>query len=55
MTRANFSDNGRTQRPRRFAVNGNSVRAEINEEVRRIASALAGRVDELAQSVASAV
>ncbi len=55
MTTANFSNNTRTHRPRRFAVNGNSVRAEIDEEVRRIASALAGRVDELAQSVASAV
>jgi PucR C-terminal helix-turn-helix domain/GGDEF-like domain len=36
-------------------LNGNSVRAEIDQEVRRIASALASRVDELAHSVASAV
>ena len=55
MTAADFSHNTRTRRARRFAVNDNSVRAEIDEEVRRIASALASRVDELAQSVASAV
>jgi hypothetical protein len=36
-------------------VNGNSVRADIDQAVRRIASALASRVDELAHSVASAV
>jgi hypothetical protein len=36
-------------------VNGNSVRAEIDEEVRRIASVLESRVDVLAQSVALAV
>jgi hypothetical protein len=55
MTAAEFSHNTRTRRARRFALNGNSVRAEIDEEVRRIASALASHVDELAQSVASAV
>ena len=36
-------------------VNGHSVRADIDEQVRRIASALASRVDELAKSVASGV
>ena len=36
-------------------MNGNSVHAEVAEEVRRIASVLASRVDELAQSVAAAV
>ncbi len=55
MTTADLSDNSPTRRSRRLTVNGNSVRAEIDEEVRRIASALASRVDELAQCVASAV
>jgi PucR C-terminal helix-turn-helix domain/GGDEF-like domain len=55
MTMVDFSDKSPRWRSRPFAVNGNSVRAEIDEEVRRIASALASRVDELAQSVASAV
>ena len=55
MTTVDFSDKSRRRRSRRLTVNGNSVRAEIDEEVRRIASALASRVDELAQCVASAV
>jgi hypothetical protein len=54
MTTANFSNNTRTRRPHRFPLNGNSIHAEV-DEVRRIASVLASRVDELAQSVASAV
>jgi len=40
---------------RLFSVNGNGVRAGIDGQVRAIASALVSRVDELAQSVASAV
>ena len=54
MTAAEFSHNTRTWSAA-VALNGNSVRAETDEEVRRIASALASHVDELAQSVASAV
>jgi len=52
MTTAKFSDHRPTGR---FTVNGNHVRADIGEEVRRIASVLASRVDELAQSVAASV
>jgi PucR C-terminal helix-turn-helix domain/GGDEF-like domain len=58
MTTTDFSDNSPTRRSRRFTVNGvngDSVRAGIDQEVRRIASALASRVDELAHLVASAV
>jgi PucR C-terminal helix-turn-helix domain/GGDEF-like domain len=55
MTTADFSGNGRTQRSRLFSVNGHGVRADIDGQVRGIASALASRVDDLAQSVASAV
>jgi hypothetical protein len=55
MSTADFSDNGPTRRSRLFSVNGHGVRADIDGQVGRIASALASRVDELAQSVASAV
>jgi hypothetical protein len=55
MATADFSDNGSTRRSRRFSANGHSVGADIDEQVRRIASALVSRVDELAQSVASAI
>ena len=55
MTTADFSDNGRTQRSRLFTVDGHGVRADIDGQVRGIASALASRVDELARSVASAI
>jgi hypothetical protein len=55
MKTADFSDNGPTRRSPRFTVNGHGVRADIDEQVRRTASALASRVDELAQSVVSAV
>jgi hypothetical protein len=55
MTAADFSSNGATRRSRLFTVNGHGVRADIDGQVRGIASALASRVDELAQSVASAV
>jgi hypothetical protein len=50
---ADFSGNGATQRPRLFTVHG--ARAGIDGQVRTIASALASRVDELAQSVVSAI
>jgi hypothetical protein len=55
MTTADISGNGRTQRSRLLTVNGHGVRADIDGQVRGIASALASRVDDLAQSVASAV
>jgi len=55
MTTADFSGNGRTQRSRLFTVDGHGVRADIDGQVRGIASALASRVDELARSVASAI
>ena len=52
---ADFSGNGARQRPRLFTVHGHSARAAIDGQVRAIASALASRVDELAQSVVSAI
>jgi hypothetical protein len=55
MSTAEFSDNGATRRSRLFSVNGHGVRADIDGQVRGIASALASRVDELARSVASAI
>ncbi len=55
MTTANISGNGHTRRSRLLTVNGHGVRADIDGQVRGIASALASRVDELAQSVASAI
>ena len=48
-----ISGNGRTQRSRSLTVNG--VRADIDGQVRGIASALVSRVDDLARSVASAI
>ena len=50
---ADFSGNGARQRPRLFTVHG--AHAGIDEQVRAIASALASRVDELAQSVVNAI
>ena len=55
MTTADISGNGRTQRSRLLTVDGHGVRADIDGQVRGIASALASRVDELARSVASAI
>ena len=55
MTTADFSGNGRTQPSRLLTANGHGVRADVDGQVRAIASALASRVDELAQSVASAI
>jgi hypothetical protein len=55
MAIMDFSGNSPTRRSRRFTVTGHSVRAEIDEQIRRIASALASRVGELAQSVASSI
>lgn len=55
MTTADISGNGHTRRSRLLTVNGHGVRADIDGQVRGIASALASRVDELAQSVASAI
>jgi hypothetical protein len=52
---ADFSGNGARQRPRLFTVHGHSARAAIDGQVRAIASALASHVDELAQSVVSAI
>jgi hypothetical protein len=50
---ADFSGNDARQRPRLFTVHG--ARAGIDGQVRGIASALASRVDDLAQSVVSAI
>lgn len=55
MTTADISGNCHTRRSRLLTVNGHGVRADIDGQVRGIASALASRVDELAQSVASAI
>lgn len=55
MSTAEFSDNSPVRRSRLFSVNGHGVRVDIDGQVRGIASALASRVDDLAQSVASAV
>ena len=55
MTTADFSGNGRTQPSRLLTANGHGVRADVDGQVRAIASALASRVDELAHSVASAI
>jgi hypothetical protein len=52
---ADFSGNGGRQRPRLFTVHGHGAHAAIDGQVRAIASALASRVDELAQSVVSAI
>jgi hypothetical protein len=52
---ADFSGNGARQRPRLFTVHGHGAGAAIDGQVRAIASALASRVDELAQSVVSAI
>jgi PucR C-terminal helix-turn-helix domain/GGDEF-like domain len=50
---ADFSGNDARQRPRLFTVHG--ARAGSDGQVRAIASALASRVDDLAQSVVSAI
>jgi hypothetical protein len=55
MATADFSNTSPTGGPSPLTVNGNAVGADIDEQVRRIASELAGRVDELAHSVATAV
>jgi PucR C-terminal helix-turn-helix domain/GGDEF-like domain len=55
MATADFSNTSPTRGPSPLTVNGNAVGADIDEQVRRIASELAGRVDELAHSVATAV
>jgi hypothetical protein len=52
---ADFSDTTPIRPPLSLAVNGHTVRADIDEQVRQIASELATRVDELAHAVASAV
>jgi PucR C-terminal helix-turn-helix domain/GGDEF-like domain len=55
MTTTGFSDNSPTGQPPGASVNGHRIGADIDEQVRRIVSALESRVDELAHSVASAV
>jgi hypothetical protein len=55
MATADFSDTGPTRRPLSLAVEGHTVGADVEEQVRRIALELAGRVDELAHAVTSAV
>jgi hypothetical protein len=55
MTAAKFSGRSPTRRSPRFIANGHNVRADVDEHVRRIASELENRVNELAQSVASAI
>jgi hypothetical protein len=55
MATADLSDTSPTRRPSPPTVNGHNGRVDIDEQVSRIASELAGRVDELAHAVASAV
>ena len=55
MTTADFSDNSSARPWRSFVVNGHNVSADIDEQVRSLASALGGRIDELAHSVSTAV
>jgi hypothetical protein len=55
MTTADFSDNSSAPPWRSFMVNGHNVRADIDEQVRSLASALGGRIEELARSVSTAV
>src|SRR3984957_10360525 len=52
---ADFSETTPTRQLLLLAVNGHTVRADIDEQVRQIASELSTRVDELAHAVASAV
>ena len=55
MATADLSDTSPARRPSPPTVNGHNGRADIDEQVSRIASELASRVDELAHAVASAV